>query len=676
MARADDARNALRPTARRTMPRIRMTIPSAWASRSERYAASPAKRPRSSGWGGSPGCESPYRRRRGERASHGRASVHLRDQHVGLARRAEPPARDDDRPRRRAGGASGTLIAALGFDAVWLMGVWERSPAGVAIALADDGARRELPRGAAGLSPPRTSSARRTASATTSSTGTSAARQGLASAREALAERGLGADPRLRAEPRRARPPVDVGAPGVLRRRERRRPRARPGVVRARRRPGARERPRPVLPRVARRRAAERVLARRCAAAVVDTLGRIAEQCDGVRCDMAMLMMNDVFERTWGERAGPRPADDYWPTVIPRRQEPSPRLRLHRRGLLGPRVGAAAAGLRLLLRQAALRPARARGRRRGARAPAAPTSRYQTRLVRFIENHDEPRAARDVPARARRARPRSRRSTQTGARLVHEGQLEGRHGAAARSSSAAAPTSRPTPTCARSTSGCSAALRDPRLPRRRVAARRALRGWDGQRQLAEPRRLGLARRRAAQARRRQPRRRARRRARLAAVGRPARPDLAARRRLDRRRRYERSGDDLRDGLYVALDPWAWHLFDLTHADRRTDRMPTPRPPSTPASPRRRAAPRTTSSPRTRGTSGARTSASAPGAPCARTTRPTATRGARSRTTTPARAPTAGTRTGWPGSPTSATSSASRSRSGTATTRSSRSGCSG
>ena len=50
--------------------------------------------------------------------------------------------------------------------------------------------------------------------------------------------------------------------------------------------------------------------------AVIDTLGRVAEQCDGVRCDMAMLMMNDVFERTWGERAGARPQDDYWPTVI------------------------------------------------------------------------------------------------------------------------------------------------------------------------------------------------------------------------------------------------------------------------------------------------------------------------------------------------------------------------
>ncbi len=40
-------------------------------------------------------------------------------------------------------------IAALGFDAVWLMGVWERSPAGIAIALENDGLtesfRRALP---------------------------------------------------------------------------------------------------------------------------------------------------------------------------------------------------------------------------------------------------------------------------------------------------------------------------------------------------------------------------------------------------------------------------------------------------------------------------------------------------------------------------------------------------
>ncbi len=53
-------------------------------------------------------------------------------------------------------------------------------------------------------------------------------------------------------------------------------------------------------------------------AAAVETLRDIATQCDGVRCDMGMLVTNDVFERTWGGRVAPRPREDYWPTVIPR----------------------------------------------------------------------------------------------------------------------------------------------------------------------------------------------------------------------------------------------------------------------------------------------------------------------------------------------------------------------
>lgn len=50
--------------------------------------------------------------------------------------------------------------------------------------------------------------------------------------------------------------------------------------------------------------------------AVAETLIAIADQCDGLRCDMAMLMTNEVFARTWGERAGPAPQADYWPTLI------------------------------------------------------------------------------------------------------------------------------------------------------------------------------------------------------------------------------------------------------------------------------------------------------------------------------------------------------------------------
>ena len=46
------------------------------------------------------------------------------------------------------------------------------------------------------------------------------------------------------------------------------------------------------------------------------TLASIASQCDGIRCDMAMLLTNDVFGRTWGGRAGPRPEQEFWPAVI------------------------------------------------------------------------------------------------------------------------------------------------------------------------------------------------------------------------------------------------------------------------------------------------------------------------------------------------------------------------
>jgi hypothetical protein len=48
------------------------------------------------------------------------------------------------------------------------------------------------------------------------------------------------------------------------------------------------------------------------AAAVRD----IASQCDGIRCDRAALVLNEVFARTWGARAGPIPATEYWSAVI------------------------------------------------------------------------------------------------------------------------------------------------------------------------------------------------------------------------------------------------------------------------------------------------------------------------------------------------------------------------
>ena len=100
-------------------------------------------------------------------------------------------------------------LAALPVDAVWLMGVWERSPAGLRIALADPGARLRQPGRPARPAAPRTSSARRTACATTPSTRASAGPTRSRRPARRLAERGLAAGARLRPQPRRARSPVD-----------------------------------------------------------------------------------------------------------------------------------------------------------------------------------------------------------------------------------------------------------------------------------------------------------------------------------------------------------------------------------------------------------------------------------------------------------------------------------
>ena len=53
--------------------------------------------------------------------------------------------------------------------------------------------------------------------------------------------------------------------------------------------------------------------------AMIGELERIAGQCDGVRCDMAMLVSPEVFERTWGIQA-----DFFWPKAIESVRRPHP----------------------------------------------------------------------------------------------------------------------------------------------------------------------------------------------------------------------------------------------------------------------------------------------------------------------------------------------------------------
>jgi hypothetical protein len=158
--------------------------------------------------------------------------------------------------------------------------------------------------------------------------------------------------------------------------------------------------------------------------AVVETLTAIGDQCDGVRCDMAMLMTNEVFGRTWGERAGPAPAQDYWPAVIPAVKRSHPDMLFIAEAYWDMEWTLQQHGFdlcydkRLYDRLVHDSAGAVRGHLQADRD-------YQEGLLRFIENHDEPRAAATFASGQARAAAVVC-STLQGARMYHDGQFEGR----------------------------------------------------------------------------------------------------------------------------------------------------------------------------------------------------------------------------------------------------------
>jgi glycosidase len=158
--------------------------------------------------------------------------------------------------------------------------------------------------------------------------------------------------------------------------------------------------------------------------AVIETIGDIATQCDGIRCDMAMLLLNQIFERTWGERAGQRPQTEYWSDVI------TAIKKAHKDFCF---IAEAYWDLEWELQQRGfdfcydkrLYDRLEHENAESVRLHLCADLAYQGRLLRFLENHDEPRAAATFsPAKARAAAVMI--ASLPGARLFHEGQFEGR----------------------------------------------------------------------------------------------------------------------------------------------------------------------------------------------------------------------------------------------------------
>jgi hypothetical protein len=153
--------------------------------------------------------------------------------------------------------------------------------------------------------------------------------------------------------------------------------------------------------------------------AMIGELFNIAALCDGVRCDMAMLVLPDVFERTWGVSTQP-----FWPKATSTVREQFPEFTF---------MAEVYWDLEWTLQQQGfdytynkrlydrLHEKKATSVRDHLRAEL----NYQNKMADFLENHDEQRAAVTFAEGVHEAAAIITFLT-PGLRFFHQGQFEGR----------------------------------------------------------------------------------------------------------------------------------------------------------------------------------------------------------------------------------------------------------
>jgi glycosidase len=157
---------------------------------------------------------------------------------------------------------------------------------------------------------------------------------------------------------------------------------------------------------------------------VTNTLRYIAGIADGVRCDMAMLMMNTIFKGTWGDRAGEVPATEYWPAIVSSVREVQPDFLFLAEVYWDKQQDLLDQGFDLCYDKD-LYDHLIHGSLHTLREHLQKPVTYQNHLLRFIENHDEERAAHVFPAEKHKAAAVVT-MTLPGSHMYHDGQYEGR----------------------------------------------------------------------------------------------------------------------------------------------------------------------------------------------------------------------------------------------------------
>lgn len=312
-------------------------------------------------------------------------------------------------------------LANQGFTAVWLMGVWERSPAGLVIAEQHPGIMKDLREALPDLKDVDITGSPyciRDYAADSKIGGT----RGLSIARQELTNRGLGLI--LDFVPNHVAPDHEwtISNPGFFI------CGAEEDMInhpddwcRAGKNIYARARDPfyPPWPDVLQLNIFDEGLR----STMVDTLKAIASQCDGIRCDMAMLVMNDIFHKTWTEKAGRKPEKEFWASAIREVKQQFPGFTFIAESYWDTEPDLINLGFDFCydkryydyLQESAQKSMQHLNK----------MMPVQEKLLRFLENHDEQRAAHLFSISRHKAIALAA-LTLPGARLLHDGQLEGR----------------------------------------------------------------------------------------------------------------------------------------------------------------------------------------------------------------------------------------------------------
>ena len=153
--------------------------------------------------------------------------------------------------------------------------------------------------------------------------------------------------------------------------------------------------------------------------ALVNELIKISGQCDGVRCDMAMLVVPEVFQKTWGLRS-----KDFWPEAITRVKNHTPGFCFMAEVYWDMEWTLQQQGFDYTYDKR-LYDRLKEGHAIPVREHFYAGIDYQQKMVRFLENHDEQRAAAEFPEEKHEAAA-ILTFLSPGLRFFHQGQLEGK----------------------------------------------------------------------------------------------------------------------------------------------------------------------------------------------------------------------------------------------------------